>query len=107
MMNKLKSTSGETIAEVLVASLVVVLGILLYATMVSSSFRIVTTAEDAMQNLYKTESAFEQNKEDEELGITQIAGKGYISSFDGIAKKDDGSLDVTITGTTEIKIYKR
>ena len=107
MMNKLRNKSGETIAEVLVASLVVVLGILLYATMVSASFRIVTNAEDAMQKLYKTESTFEQNASDEGLGITQTEGKGYISSFNGIAKKDDGSLDVTITGTADIKTYKR
>ena len=107
MMNRLKSTSGETIAEVLVASLVVVLGILLYATMVSSSFRIVTTAEEAMKKLYDTESVFEQNVDNEELGITQTEGKGEISSFSGIAKQGDGSLEVTITGTTDIKTYKR
>ena len=113
MMNKLKSTSGETIAEVLVASLVVVLGILLYATMVSSSFRIVTTAEDAMQKLYKTESAFEEstNLSDAEkaaLGITEENGTVSVSPFKGIAEDGDfGSLNVVITKTSDIKTYKR
>ena len=102
MMKKLKSTSGETIAEVLVASLVVVLGILLYATMVSSSFRIITKAEKAMQELYSAES-------DVEAGVAGTPGIGVtFSGISGISSAGDlTGLKVTVIGTDDIKAYKK
>lgn len=56
MIRKLKSTSGETITEVLVAALVVVLGVLLYTMMVQASFRIINNSEGAMKKIYDAES---------------------------------------------------
>ena len=103
MMNKLRNTSGETIAEVLVASLVVVLGILLYATMVSSSFRIVTKAEKAMQELYATES-------DVEAGTagTPVIRDVTFSGISGMSSTDDlAGIKVTVIGTDDIKAYKK
>ena len=60
MINKLKSTAGETISEVLIASLIAVLGVLLFAMMVSSSFSIITSSEEKMQDFYEAESLAEQ-----------------------------------------------
>lgn len=45
--NKLKSTSGESIAEVLIAMLVVALGSVLFASMVMASRDIVQKSEEA------------------------------------------------------------
>ena len=56
MIRRLKSTSGETITEVLVAALVVVLGVLLYTMMVQASFRIINNSEGAMKKIYDAES---------------------------------------------------
>lgn len=56
-MNRiLKDRSGETMAEVLVASLVVALGVLLFAMMVQSSFHIVSDSENKMKDIYAAES---------------------------------------------------
>lgn len=56
MRKILQNTRGETITEVLVASLVVVLGVLLFATMVSSSYTIITNSEKRMLDIYDAES---------------------------------------------------
>ena len=108
MMNKLRNKSGETIAEVLVASLVVVLGILLYATMVSSSFRIVTKAEKAMQELYAAESDVEAGI----AGTPEIKKATFtctgISGFNGISFTGDiTDVSVSVVGTNDIKSYKK
>ena len=58
-IEKLKNRKGETIAEVLVAALVVVLGVLLFAMMVQSSFRIISNSEDKMLKIYDAESTAE------------------------------------------------
>ncbi len=80
MIRKLKSTSGETITEVLVAALVVVLGVLLYTMMVQSSFRIINKSEDAMKDLYDAESKAELVKNEER---TETASLGNNLFYDG------------------------
>ena len=59
MIQKMKSNAGETIAEVLVASLVAVLGVLLFAMMVQSSFQIITQSDKKMKDIYAAESSAE------------------------------------------------
>ncbi len=108
MMDKLKSKSGETIAEVLVASLVVVLGILLYATMVSSSFRIVTKAENAMQELYAAESNVEAGTAGTPVSKSATFTCAGISAFDGISYTGDiAGVTVSVVGAGDIKSYKK
>ncbi len=94
MIKKLKSNSGETIAEVLVASLVVVLAVLLYTMMVQSSFRIITTSEKAMKEMYETESSIEAGEvaptstsAPVSFEITGVANPGisYPGDLNGVA----------------------
>lgn len=111
MMNKLKSTAGETITEVLVASLVAVLGVLLFAMMVQSSYRIITGSENKMQEIYAAESAAEEQKSDTELTdisegatITYAAGTDFSKIGDG--KKDFGVNYYGINGNEQIISYR-
>ena len=99
MVRKLKSKSGETITEVLVAALVVVFGVLLYTMMVQSSFRIIKTSDDAMKDLYDTESMIESGEADIR----------YQSNPFVISKSTGGTIDIAYPEPEEkkpkVKIY--
>lgn len=101
MIQKLKSTSGETITEVLVASLIVVLGVLLYAMMVNASFRIINTAENGMKKLYENESLLEDGSAtDSSEAKVSIAETGITNPGD----LDD--VFVNVYSADEIKTYE-
>ncbi len=104
MIKKLKSNSGETIAEVLVASLVVVLAVLLYTMMVQSSFRIITTSEKAMKEMYETESSIEAG----EVTPTSAPVSFQISGVTnpGISYPGDlNGITVSLYTKSDIKSY--
>ena len=98
MIKKLKSDSGETITEVLVAALVVVLGVLLYTMMVQSSFRIITKTENTMKKIYETESKIEA---EEGTGTP----KGVIFGTDIASPGDKDDSTVTVYGGTDDDIH--
>ena len=102
---KLKSRSGETITEVLVASLVVVLGVLLFAMMVQSSFRIVSSSEKKVLAIYQSESDAESGKGKVDTVSPELADY----SGDGFLREDDFKNlgNVTIYGNEDVKSYKR
>ena len=56
---KLSSNAGESIAEVLVAALIVVLGSLLLHTMVNASFRLLTKEEESYKEFIDERNEFE------------------------------------------------
>ena len=56
---KMSSNAGESIAEVLVAALIVVLGSLLMHTMVNASFRLLTKEEESYKELIDERNEFE------------------------------------------------
>ena len=93
MIQKLKSNAGETITEVLVASLVVVLGVLLYTMMVQSSFRIITKSEDKMQKIYAAESIFEQGT------ASGSSVEVAFNTISGISSPGD------VSGAKKVKVY--
>lgn len=103
MITKLKSTAGETITEVLVASLVAVMGVLLYATMVMSSFNIINRAEERMKSFYEAESQLAEQNGEKVLAKVSIEG----GSFTGISEKDQ-VVDVDlyqVENGGDIKVY--
>lgn len=99
MIRKLKSTSGETITEVLVAALVVVMGVLLYTMMVQSSFRIIKTSDDAMKEMYEAESEIEKN-----LTPSTEPNATVTFSSDLASDGDGNNVDVILFGD-EIEAY--
>ena len=101
MIRKLRNNKGETITEVLVASLVVVLGVLLYAMMVNSSFHIINTAEEGMKKLYENESSLESGSADKD------EGKHLTLDINGISSPGDYHVvDVTVYHTESMKMYE-
>ena len=100
MIQKLKNNAGETITEVLVASLVVVLGVLLYSMMVQSSFRIITKSEEKMKAVYAEESKIEQGiPSDDPVEVTFSAISGLFSTG------DISDITVSMSDTEDIKAY--
>ena len=63
MLAKLKSNSGESIAEVLVTAIIISLATLLFVNMVSTSTRIIERSEDSSKEYYGLKNAFEQGVE--------------------------------------------
>lgn len=57
-MNKLHNQSGETLAETLVAALVAALGALLFASMMTTSTRLIGKSEKDMTKYYNSISDF-------------------------------------------------
>ncbi len=92
MMNKIKSKSGETIAEVLVACLIAAMGLLLLAVMVTTSQRLIEKSE----NLYK-ENIKQSNQI--ELGTTPDSNAGFQVEIKG--SRVDQTIDVQVYRNTE------
>lgn len=59
---KLKENQGESIAEVLVASLVIALALILLVTMTMASFRLTRKTENAFNDYYDSKNAAEESK---------------------------------------------
>ena len=57
---KLTSSSGESIAEILVASVVISLGSILLATMINASVKIVRNSENAFDSYYQAKNKFNE-----------------------------------------------
>ena len=104
-IKKLKNQKGETIAEVLIASLVAVLGVILFATMVVTSYHIISESDRKMKEFYLSESEIN--------AMTRKVG-GSNASFELLPKYSGGfsvdgsiSFPVTVYGSESIKAYKK
>ena len=58
--SKLKSRSGETLAETLIAVLISALALVLLLTMITGSSRLIQNGEDKMKEMYEGSIAIEQ-----------------------------------------------
>ena len=108
---KIKNTSGETIAEVLIASLVVVLGVLLFATMVSTSFSIIQKSERKLKEIYGAESnaeIYSSSPSSTPASIQLSYGDEGTGQYTGLIKAGDlDGINVSICGSELIKSYKK
>lgn len=67
---KLRSNRGESISEVLVASLVIALALIMLVTMTMSAFRLTRKAEDAFNDYYDSENNAETSAGEEVSGYS-------------------------------------
>lgn len=65
---KLRNNKGESIAEVLVASLVIALALILLVTMTMAAFRLTRKAENAFNDYYDSENHAEESAGQETSG---------------------------------------
>ena len=57
LLDKLKSSNGETISETLVATLIAALSMVMFASMVIASKNIISNSKSAVENYYKCNSS--------------------------------------------------
>lgn len=67
---KLSSNKGESISEVLVASLVIALALIMLVTMTMSAFRLTRNAENAFNDYYDSENNAETSAGEEAPGYS-------------------------------------
>ncbi len=60
LMKRLRSQAGESIAEVLIATLIAALALMMLAVMISSTVKQVNTSKAAMEAYYAKNAALEQ-----------------------------------------------
>ena len=99
IQKKLSSNTGESIAEVLVAALVVVLGSLLMYTMVNTSFRLLTKEEESYKefiderNEFEIDPAEETKKSEDPYTMTIQSGVGTYTRQVILYVKKVGDVD--------------
>lgn len=72
IMKKLTSKKGETITEVLVAVLVIVLGLTMLAAMINSSSKLMITSRSYYDEFYKAENALETAKPENAVSTPNV-----------------------------------
>lgn len=83
MVNKLRSRSGETLAETLISLLIAALALVMLAGAISASAKVITTSRQKLSTYYS------ENEK-----------PGGVVSMSGSATK--GSINITTSGTTGV-----
>ncbi|MGN0434221.1 MAG: hypothetical protein ACI4EB_06745 [Bilifractor sp.] len=83
---KIASQRGESITEVLVAVLITSLAVLVFATMVSASTRIIRSGEKKMNKYYEDISVDPGNKSEESIAFSD--GNSQVLSVNGDSEKN-------------------
>lgn len=97
VFRKLKSQNGESIGEVLVASLIVALGSVMFASMVSASERLITRSEKAYQEYLKDHNSIEE--------ITLDPKKGTEKPLK-VSSDEDSHVKILQSASENVKIYQ-
>ena len=93
VLEKIKSSSGETIAEVLVASLVIALGMILFAGMVNASFRLLTREQEKYAEFIEGKNEFERKQITEESERSSVKAS---MEFEGTTVNISESIPVDL-----------
>jgi len=93
LLRKIRSQSGESIAEVLVSLLIAALAMLLLAGMINASSNLISKSRSKMQEYYEANNAIVQQSSSGTTGsatLTEVDSEGNTVS-DGVSQ----SIDVT------------
>jgi Tfp pilus assembly protein PilV len=99
-MNKLHNQSGETLAETLVAALVAALGALLFASMMTTSTRLIGKSEKDMTKYYNSISDF--SKKEKAKGSATLHYEKKL----GDSTSQDESVQIHTIGSDESVIVQ-
>ena len=92
-LRRLKSRAGETITEVLIATLVSALGMALLAGMITASLSIMNRSRETALEYFESENALETRSDDSghEGTVTLTGASG------GVKLTDDAAADVPVS----------
>ena len=83
MIRKLKSSSGESIAETLVAVLIAALALLMLAGTINSASRLITTSKSALETYYHENNAMADYDGSPTCSVT-VTGSEISNSWDSV-----------------------
>ena len=86
---KLRSQAGESIAETLVAVLVIAVALTMLASMISATVSMVKTSEAKMDDYYKANAALENLEAGEPLTVSIKQGDTDVESISVVSEKND------------------
>lgn len=99
IIRKIRNTHGESIAEVLIALLISALALLMLATMISSTMKMVTKSKEKMESYYAKAAKLEvQADEDKESGTSTLSIKTKTS--------EGGSTTTQVEVSPDIYLFK-
>lgn len=90
---KLKNKSGESISEVLVASLVVAMAFVMAANLISISYHAIQKTDDSLSTYYTERNAFEEGSSETSKGTIVVSGSGTVDI-------NQNGIGVTISSET-------
>lgn len=93
---KLNSSKGETISEVLIAGLVVVLAFVMVMSLINTSYHVLTKTDEKMDEYYAERNAFETGSDASASGKVSISSTGSGNAAQIVGDQ----IDVTVTTTT-------
>ena len=103
---KLKSQKGETIAEVLVASVVIALGMILFVTMINASFRILNNEETAYKEFIDSRNAFERIAENNGSAAGKVTIKILRESGEKYSLVCNDDISIYSKNAGDITFYR-
>lgn len=104
LRNKLKSKKGETITETLVSVLIAAAAMILFASMITSSQRILQKSESIMNDYYAGEAEMEAAMAVSGTTGKSTTGVAMAADTEGAGKaKSGGTTGEVKTGTVTIK----
>jgi competence protein ComGC len=117
-MKKLKETKGETLSEVLIASLVIALALILLVNMVTASSRLVSKSSDVFDENMQVKNSVEYGFSDssDTTGLTTSDGtltisggtlKGSTGDFTWSGKLNDTDVTVLKDDDTSVSYTKK
>mgnify|MGYP003589568570 CR=1 FL=1 len=80
-MKKLKSQSGESISEVLIASLVVSLAFVMVLSLIMASQKIIQKTDTTMESYYNARNAFEAGVSNSSTGVIQVTSTDAVGAY--------------------------
>ena len=106
IVRKLKNTNGDTLAEVMIAFLIAMFAVLLFATAIGAAYKILDKADARMNYFYtagnKAESVSEILKDHTEIQVS------HDSTVSGLISSDDlNNITVNVYGTDDIMSYRK
>ena len=105
-IKKIKSQSGESISEVLVASLIVSLAFIMVLSLIMASQKIIQKTDDMMKNYYKDRNDFEAGLAISSTGVIQVTSTDAVGAYITQEYRDINVQSKTI-GTDEYVSFEK
>ncbi len=107
MINKLKSTSGESIAETLVAVLIAAFALLMLAGSVNTSSNLITQSQSKLEEYYsKNNTLVEETTSTKGVIEVTVSGSGISEKWSGVPYYQLTNNESSVLGSKNLVSYR-